>query len=62
MFTYMKNSPLFDTAFALMEQAEQTITLLENKQEKKPLTKREMEIYKIAVANKKVALRMFTLA
>jgi|688.fasta_scaffold1885405_2 hypothetical protein len=58
----MKNSPLFDTAFALMEQAEQTITLLENKQEKKPLTKREMEIYKIAVANKKVALRMFTLA
>ena len=58
----MKNSPLFDTAFALMEQAEQTITLLENKQEKRPLTKREMQIYKIAIANKNVALRMFTFA
>ena len=58
----MKNKPLFDTAFALMEQAEETINLLENKQEKKPLTKREMELYKIAVANKNVALRMLTFA
>jgi len=58
----MKNSPLFDTAFALMEQAEETITLLENKQEKKPLTKKEMEIYKIAVSNKNTALRILSFA
>ena len=58
----MKNKPLFDTAFALLEQSEEIITLFENKQEKKPLTKKEMASYKIAIANKNVALRMFTFA
>jgi hypothetical protein len=58
----MKNKPLFDTAFALLEQSEEIITLFENKQEKRPLTKKEMASYKIAIANKNVALRMFTFA
>jgi len=54
----MKNSPLFDTAVALIDQAEEIINGLESIREKRPLTKREEEILKQEIKNKKTAYRM----
>ena len=54
----MKNSPLFDTAIALIDQAEEIINGLESIREKRPLTKREEEILKQEIKNKKTAYRM----
>jgi hypothetical protein len=54
----MKNSPLFDTAIALIDQSEEIINGLESIREKRPLTKREEEILKQEIKNKKTAYRM----
>jgi capsule polysaccharide export protein KpsE/RkpR len=54
----MKNSPLFDTAIALIDQSEEIINGLESIREKRPLTKREEEILKQEIKNKKAAYRM----